>query len=172
MAILPILIFGDPRLREKAQPVQEVGEAERRLIDDMVETMHAAPGIGLAATQVGVDKRIAVVDVSAGEDPQALLVLVNPRISEIAGEATEEEGCLSVPDVFVPLRRPQSLQLQALDREGRPYELRAEGLVARAICHELDHLDGVLIVDSLSSLKRGLIRRRLTKRQEAAATRA
>lgn len=163
MALLPILVLGDKRLREKADSVTEVGDAERRLIDDMVETMHDAPGIGLAATQVGVSKRIIVIDTTAGEEEGQVLALVNPEISCPEGEQAEQEGCLSVPEEFAEVSRPLVLKLNALDRDGNPLELEATGLLARVICHEVDHLDGILFVDHLSSLKRSLIARRIRK---------
>jgi len=164
MALLPILVMGDRRLRETAEPVAEVGEEERQLIDDMIETMHEAPGVGLAATQVGVMKRLIVVDVTAGEQEGQALAFVNPEISCPEGEQVGQEGCLSVPEEFADVRRPMRLRLNALDREGNPVNMEVEGLLARIICHEVDHLDGVLFVDHLSSLKRNLIARRVRKR--------
>ncbi len=163
MAVLPILVLGDKRLREKADPVTQVGEDELRLIEDMVETMHDAPGIGLAATQLGVPKRIIVIDLSAGEEDGQVRVLVNPEISSAQGEQVEQEGCLSVPEEYADVRRPESLQVNALGHDGQSLELDAEGLLARVICHEVDHLDGILFVDHLSSLKRSLIARRVRK---------
>jgi len=163
VALLPILVLGDKRLREKAEPVAEIGEAECRLIDDMVETMHDAPGVGLAATQVGVAKRIIVVDTSAGEEEGQVHVLVNPEISCPEGEQLGQEGCLSVPEEFADVKRPMKLRVTAQDREGNPVELDADDLLARVICHEVDHLDGILFVDHLSSLKRSLIARRIRK---------
>ena len=165
MAVLPILVLGDKRLREKADLVDGVGEAERQLIDDMVETMHDAPGVGLAATQVGVTKRIIVVDTTAGEEEGRVLVFVNPEISCPVGEQLDQEGCLSVPEEFAEIKRPLTLKVKALDREGNPLEMETEGLLARVICHEVDHLDGILFVDHLSSLKRSLIVRRVRKWQ-------
>ncbi len=165
MAVLPILVLGDKRLREKANPVTEVGDAERQLIDDLVETMHDAPGIGLAATQVGVPKRIVVIDITAGEGDSEgeVLALVNPEISCPEGEQVGQEGCLSVPEEFADVKRPLSLRLKALDRDGNPLEMEAADLLARVICHEVDHLDGIMFVDHLSSLKRSLIARRVRK---------
>jgi peptide deformylase len=174
MALLPILVLGDKRLREKADPVTEVGDAERQLIDDMVETMHDAPGIGLAAPQVGVSKRIVVIDLSAGEGDGKgeVLALVNPEISCPEGEQVGQEGCLSVPEEFADVKRPLRLRLKALDRDGKPLKMAATDLLARVICHEVDHLDGIMFVDHLSSLKRSLIARRirkLTAREEQSA---
>lgn len=164
MALLPILVMGDRRLREKADPVAEVGEEERRLIEDMIETMHDAPGVGLAATQVGVLKRIIVVDPTAGEQEGQALAFVNPVLSCPEGEQLGQEGCLSVPEEFADVKRPMRVRLEALDREGNPVDMTVEGLLARIVCHEVDHLDGVLFVDHLSSLKRNLIARRVRKR--------
>jgi peptide deformylase len=155
--------MGDKRLREKAEPVERVGEEERRLIDDMIETMHDAPGVGLAATQVGVAKRIIVVDITAGEEEGQAIALVNPVISCPEGEQLGQEGCLSVPEEFADVKRPMCLHVSALDREGNPIEMDADELMARVICHEVDHLDGILFVDYLSSLKRSLIARRVRK---------
>ena len=163
MALLPILVLGDKRLREKADPVSEVGDAERQLIDDMMETMHDAPGIGLAATQVGVPKRIIVVDTTGGEEEGEVLILVNPEISCPDGEQVGQEGCLSVPEEYAEVKRPASLHLKALDRDGNPVDRVVDDLLARVICHEVDHLDGILFVDHLSSLKRSLIARRVRK---------
>lgn len=163
MALLPILVLGDKRLREKADPVTEVGDAERQLIDDMMETMHDAPGIGLAATQVGVPKRIIVIDLTAGEQEGEILALANPEISCPDGEQVGQEGCLSVPEEYADVKRPASLRLKALDRDGNPVDRVVDDLLARVICHEVDHLDGILFVDHLSSLKRSLIARRVRK---------
>lgn len=161
MAILDILHFPDPRLRNKAKPVAQVDESIRRLIDDMLETMYQAPGIGLAATQVNVAKRVVVIDLS--EDKNQPLCLVNPEILEKDGEEQMEEGCLSVPGVYELVKRANQIRFRALDREGRPFEMEAEGLLAVCIQHELDHLEGKLFVDYLSSLKRQRIRKKLEK---------
>jgi peptide deformylase len=161
MAILDILHFPDPRLRNKAKPVAVVDNAIRRLIDDMLETMYQAPGIGLAATQVNVAKRVVVIDIS--EDKDQPLCLVNPEILERDGIEQMEEGCLSVPGVYELVTRADHIRMRALDRDGKPFELEAEGLLAVCIQHELDHLDGKLFVDYLSSLKRQRIRKKLEK---------
>ncbi len=165
VAVLPILVLGDKRLREKADPVENIGDADLQLIDEMVETMHDAPGVGLAATQVGIGKRLIVVDPTAGEEEGRVLVFINPEISCPEGEQLDQEGCLSVPEEFADVKRPLTLKVTALDREGSPLEMEAEGLLARVICHEVDHLDGILFVDHLSSLKRSLIVRRVRKLQ-------
>ncbi|MCU7853384.1 MAG: peptide deformylase [Candidatus Thiodiazotropha sp. (ex Monitilora ramsayi)] len=161
MAILDILHFPDPRLRNKAKPVAEVDDSIRRLIDDMLETMYEAPGIGLAATQVNVAKRLVVIDLS--EDKNEPLCLINPEILEKDGIEQMEEGCLSVPGIYEKVTRANHIRLRALDREGRPFEMEAEDLLAVCIQHELDHLEGKLFVDYLSSLKRQRIRKKLEK---------
>jgi len=162
MAKLTILEYPDSRLRTKAAPVGSVDEALRRLIRDMFETMYAAPGIGLAATQVDRHVRLVVIDVS--EDKSQPLVLINPEIIERAGSLEIEEGCLSVPGIFDrPTARSERVRVRALDRDGQPFELDADGLLAICIQHELDHLDGKLFVDYLSELKRNRIRRKLEK---------
>jgi peptide deformylase len=163
MAKLPILTFPHPRLRNKAQPVREVDDRIRRLVDDMFETMYAAPGIGLAAIQVDVPLRVLVIDVSDKHDSP--LCLINPEILEQEGEEQMEEGCLSVPGFFETVSRAERVRVRALDRDGRPFELATDGLPAVCIQHEIDHLDGKLFVDYLSSLKRQRIRRRLEKEQ-------
>jgi peptide deformylase len=163
MALRDIRIIGDPVLTRKAEPVAVVDEEVVRLGRDMVETVHAAPGIGLAAPQVGVGKRVIVVDLSVGEDPAALFVVVNPEIVARSGESICEEGCLSVPDIKENVVRPYRIVVRGLDLEGRPIEVEGEDLLARAFCHEIDHLDGILFVDRLSALKRTLIRKKLKK---------
>ncbi len=166
MAIRTILHYPDPRLRRKAEPVAEVDGEIRRLIDDMAETMYAAPGIGLAAVQIDVPKRVVVIDVSETRD--RLQVFINPEIVEKEGEQTFEEGCLSVPGIFDEVTRAARVKLRALDREGRPFELVAEGLLATCIQHEIDHLDGKVFVDYLSKLKQSRIRKKLEKHQRLA----
>ncbi len=161
MAILDILHFPDPRLRNKAKQVAQVDASIGRLVDDMLETMYQAPGIGLAATQVNVAKRVVVIDLS--EDKNEPLCLINPEILEKDGVEQMEEGCLSVPGVFEPVSRANHIRVRALDREGNPFEMEAEGLLAVCIQHELDHLEGKLFVDYLSSLKRQRIRKKLEK---------
>ena len=169
MAILDILHFPDPRLRNKAKPVAQVDDSIRRLVDDMLETMYQAPGIGLAATQVNVAKRVVVIDLS--EDKSEPLCLINPEILEKDGVEQMEEGCLSVPGIYEPVSRASHIRVRALDREGNPFEMEADDLLAVCIQHELDHLEGKLFVDYLSSLKRQRIRKKLEKenRQPAQA---
>jgi peptide deformylase len=166
MALLPILHFPDPRLRHKAQPVTEVNDTIRTLVDDMLETMYAAPGIGLAATQVNVALRVVVIDVS--ETRNQPLALINAEILEKRGEEEMEEGCLSVPGVYDTVRRAEWVRVRALDRNGQSFELETGDLLAVCIQHELDHLDGKLFVDYLSELKRTRIRKRLSKHPEGA----
>ncbi|GAB6066712.1 peptide deformylase [Methylothermus subterraneus] len=161
MALLEILEFPDERLRRKAKPVEAVDAAILRLVDDLFETMYAAPGIGLAATQVNVAKRVVVIDVSETKDQP--LCLINPEILARSGVEEREEGCLSVPGVFEKVRRADKVKVKALDRRGRAFELEAEGLLAVCIQHEIDHLDGKLFVDYLSPLKRQRIRKKLSK---------
>ena len=168
MAVREILIIGDPILTRRSEPVEAVTEDIVRLARDMVETVHAAPGIGLAAPQVGLNKRVIVVDLSVGEDPDALHVLVNPEIVAKEGEAICEEGCLSVPDIKEKVARPYRVVVRGLDLEGRPVEIEGEDLLARAFCHEIDHLDGILFVEKLSALKRTLIKKKLKKNAAAA----
>jgi peptide deformylase len=161
MAILNILHFPDPRLRTRAHPVEKVDNEMLKLIDDMFETMYEAPGIGLAATQVNVHKRLVVIDTS--ENRNQPLVLINPEIVSREGVEQMEEGCLSVPDVFELVERAERVKVRALGREGKPFELEADGLLAVCIQHEVDHLDGKLFVDYLSELKRQRLRKRLEK---------
>jgi len=170
MALLPILEFPDPRLRTRATPVTEVDASIRKLIDDMFETMYAAPGIGLAATQVNVHKRVLVVDVS--QDRSAPLVLINPEIVSREGVEETEEGCLSVPGVYDKVTRAERIKVRTLDRAGKQIEIEADGLLAVCIQHEMDHLEGKLFVDYLSELKRTRIRKKLEKDRKDRATEA
>jgi peptide deformylase len=163
MAIRAIRIYPDPVLRVQCRAVTEFDEALRKLVDDMIETMHAAPGIGLAAPQVGVELRVAVVDLSVGEEEGGLHVFVNPEIVQRRGQETDVEGCLSLPGITDKVERPTFVRIKALDLEGNPFEVEAEDWLARAICHELDHLDGVLFVDHLRGLRRERVRRQLKK---------
>ncbi len=164
--LLQILHYPDPRLRRKAEPVGAVTDEIRALVSDMAETMYNAPGIGLAAIQVGVLKRVVVLDLS--EEHNRLQVFINPEIRESEGEQIMEEGCLSVPGVFEPVTRAGHVRVRALDREGRPFELEATGLLATCIQHEIDHLDGKVFVDYLSRLKQQRIRKKLEKHQRLA----
>ena len=152
MSLLHLHLLGSPVLRQHSVVVEEVDEDTRRLIEDMFETMDAAKGVGLAANQVGVAKRVAVVD--ADDDR---FVMVNPRIIEAEGRAVAEEGCLSIPEIYGDVARPERVILEALDAEGKPYRKEARGLKARAIQHEIDHLDGILFLDHLSLVKRQML---------------
>ena len=172
MALLPILHHPDPRLRERAQPVQRFDAALQRLIDDMFETMYDAPGVGLAATQVGVPLRVAVMDCSREEGRREPLVFINPEIVESAEAGEVDEGCLSVPGVSDTLKRYARVKARALDRNGRPFEVEAEGLLAQCIQHEIDHLDGKLYIDRLSSLKRERLLKRLKEERADKSARA
>ena len=161
MAKLTILEFPDPRLRTRATPVETVDDELNTLIDDMFETMYAAPGIGLAATQVDVHKRLLVVDVSS--DNSAPNALINPEIIEMDGETVSEEGCLSVPGYYEEVKRAEHIRVRFLNRKGEEVELEAEGLLAVCIQHEIDHLEGKLFVDYISEAKRQRIRKRLLR---------
>lgn len=163
MAILTILEFPDERLRKKAKPLEAVDLAAQQLIDDMLETMYAAPGIGLAANQVNVQKRVIVVDIS--EEKNSPLALVNPEVIAKEGEEESDEGCLSVPGVFEKVKRAEKIRVRGLGRDGNPLEFDAEGLLAVCIQHEIDHLEGKLFVDYLSPLKRQLARKKVRKEQ-------
>lgn len=168
MAVLEILEFPDPRLRTEAKPVAQVTGSTRTLIDDMLETMYAAPGIGLAATQVNVHQRLLVMDVS--DDNSEPLVFINPRITVLDPEEDEyDEGCLSVPGFYETVSRPQKIEVSALDRNGEAFTCQLEGLAAICLQHEVDHLDGKLFVDYLSALKRQRIRKKLEKDQRQRA---
>lgn len=165
MPLLEILHFPDPRLRTHAQPVEQVNDSVRNIVDDMLETMYAAPGIGLAATQVNIHQQIIVIDISSEKD--APLCLINPRIIEQQGQQSGEEGCLSVPGVFDSVERATTITVRALNREGQEFTLEATDLLAVCIQHEMDHLQGKLFVDYLSPLKRQRIRKKLEKQQES-----
>ena len=167
MALLPILRYPDPRLHTHAQAVESVTDDIRQLIADMAETMYEAPGIGLAATQVNVHRRVVVIDVS--EDQSALMALINPEILERAGEQVCEEGCLSVPGVYEKVARSERVRVRALNAKGEPFELEAEGLLAVCIQHEIDHLDGKVFVEYLSALKLSGIKGKLAKKARITA---
>ncbi len=164
MAQLQILEYPDPRLRTRAEPVEAVDDALRRLIDDMFETMYAAPGIGLAATQVNVHRRLLVADISENHDDPR--VFINPEILEKDGVEVSEEGCLSVPGFYEKVERAERIRVRALDRDGRAFEEELDGLLAVCVQHEIDHLDGKLFVDYLSDLKRQRIRKRIEKNRK------
>jgi peptide deformylase len=164
MAIRPIVKWGDPVLHAPAAPVKDIDGSLRSLVADMVETMYAAPGIGLAAPQIAVPYRVIVVDLSVGQDKAQLIALVNPEIVEKEGEQRHEEGCLSVPGFGGVPARPARVVVRGLDVDGRERRYEGSELLARAFCHEIDHVDGLLFVDRLSPLKRDLLKRKLRKR--------
>lgn len=171
MAIRKILQYPDKRLRDPGQPVTDFGPELQRLVDDMAETMYAAPGVGLAAPQIGESVRLFIIDVATGEDePSDLRVFVNPEIVERVGEVAWEEGCLSFPGVHEEIGRAERVKVRAQDRHGQSFELEADGLLAIAIQHENDHLDGKLMIDHLSVLRRRLVHRAMMKRAAVEAT--
>lgn len=163
MAVLPIRKYGDDVLRRPAEPVETIDETLQALIGDMVDTMYAAPGVGLAANQVGVSKRLMVIDLSVGKRPEELHVFINPEIVETVGEVTEEEGCLSIPDFVEIVTRPEKVRVKYLDRNGEQREMWGDGLMARALCHEIDHLNGTLFVDYLRGFKKDRILKKIQK---------
>ena len=163
MAVLPIRKFGDEVLRTPTQLVTAIDADVQRLIDDMVDTMYAAPGVGLAANQVGESKRLAIIDLSVGRRPGELNILINPEIIEREGTITEEEGCLSVPDFNEDVTRPERVKIRFLDRNGVQREMWGSGLMARAMCHEIDHLNGGLFLDHLRGFKKERILKKIQK---------
>jgi peptide deformylase len=166
LAIRDILRYGDPRLLADNADVDPTSPETSDLIGDLVETCHAAPGIGLAAPQIGVNKRAAIVDLSVGSDPHGVIILLNPVILESSGEQREEEGCLSVPDFSEKVLRPARVRVRAQDLSGATREIEGTGLLARALCHETDHLDGTLLIDRLRGLKRELTWRKIHRQKQ------
>lgn len=168
MALLPIITAPDPRLKQVCTSVDQVDEQISRLLDDMLETMYEAPGIGLAAPQVGVLKRVIVVDVSREDEERAPLKMVNPELTWVSDhDASYDEGCLSLPEHYAEVVRPAEIKVEYLDQDGKKLELAADGLLATCIQHEIDHLDGILFVDHISALKRNMILRKLLKARKA-----
>jgi peptide deformylase len=163
LAILPIRKYGDEVLRVPTEIIAEIDAPLQKLIDDMIDTMYAAPGVGLAANQVGVSRRLMVIDLSVGKRPGECHVFINPEIVDATGEITEEEGCLSIPDFVEIVTRPERVKLRYLDRNGRQREMWGEGLMARAMCHEIDHLNGTLFVDHLRGFKKDRILKKIAK---------
>jgi peptide deformylase len=166
MAVREIKTYPDKVLRQKAAPVESIDGEIQRLIDDMIETMYAAPGVGLAAPQVGVSKQLVVIDVSHREEEEPgtpLLVLINPVVTASEGELESEEGCLSLPGYITTVKRAQRVSVRALDREGKPVAIEGEGLLCRALQHEIDHLAGTLLIDRISSIKREFFKKRFQK---------
>jgi peptide deformylase len=168
MALLEIIEYPDPRLRTVAAPVEAVDDAIRELAGAMLESMYAAPGIGLAATQVDVHKRLLVIDIT--EDQSKPLVFINPEILESEGSIKSDEGCLSVPEIYEAVERAEHIRVRALNREGETFEMEAEGLLAVCIQHEMDHLEGKLFVDYLSEMKRQRLKKKLAKARKREAT--
>jgi peptide deformylase len=169
MAVRKILVIGHPTLVRAAEPVGTIDDDVRTLAEDMIETMHKAPGLGLAAPQVDVSKRLITVDISVGENPDDLLVLINPTIVGQEGQVTEDEACLSIPGVTEPVTRPSRVVISGLGLDGADLTIEADDLLARVLCHEIDHLDGKLFIERLSPLKRALIKKKLKKTMEQSA---
>jgi len=167
LAVLPIVKYGNDVLRRRTEPVTLFDEALQKFINDMVDTMYAAPGIGLAANQVGDSRRVAVIDLSVGKRPGELRVFVNPEIAETIGQISEDEGCLSIPDLTEMVTRSERVRVRFLDRNGEPREMWGEGLMARAMSHEIDHLEGKLFVDRLRGFKRVRIIKKIQKLAKA-----
>ena len=161
--VYPVVKYGDDVLTSKAEPVTNFDSELRKLVADMFESMYAANGVGLAANQIGISRRIAVIDTSVGKDPKAKIVIINPDIVAKEGKQFEEEGCLSVPGFRETVQRPQKATLRAFDAKGKEFTMEGEGLLARAFCHETDHLNGNFFISHLSTLKRDLIRRKIRK---------
>src|SRR5579872_1350154 len=165
--IYPVVKYGEAVLEKTAKPIEQFDEELAKLCEDMFESMYAANGVGLAAPQIGLGKRLAVIDVTVGKNPEARIVMANPEIIRMEGEQREEEGCLSLPSFRGNVARPQYVTIRAQDVNGKEFEMNAEALLARAFCHEIDHLNGVLFIKYLSIIKRDLIRRRIRKLQKA-----
>jgi len=165
--IHPIVKYGDPVLETRTKTVETFDEELQTLVNDMFESMYAAQGIGLAAPQIGIGKRLTVIDVTSGKNPEARIVCVNPQVIHAEGEQREEEGCLSLPGFRGHVARPQYVTVRAQDASGKEFEMRGEGLLARAFCHEIDHLDGILFINHLSLLKRDMIKRKIRKMKKA-----
>jgi len=170
MTLLPIIVAPDPRLKISAKPVSEVDDDVRKLMDDMLESMHSANGIGLAAPQVGDDRRVIVVDVSGKDQDPDPIRMANPELDWVSDDdSVHEEGCLSLPEHFAEVTRPEAIRVRYLDYDGKLQELETDGVLATCIQHEMDHLDGILFVDHISSLKRNMILRKLVKAKKLAA---
>jgi len=165
--IHPIVKYGDPVLETPTMTVEKFDAELEALVNDMFESMYAAQGVGLAAPQIGISRRIAVIDVTNGKNPEGRIICANPQIIHAEGEQREEEGCLSVPGFRGHVARPQFVTVRAQDASGKEFEMRGEGLLARAFCHEIDHLDGILFISHLSMLKRDMIKRKIRKLKKA-----
>jgi len=165
--IHPIVKYGDPVLETPTKTVEKFDEELQALVNDMFESMYAAQGVGLAAPQIGISRRLAVIDVTNGKNPEGRIVCANPQVIHAEGEQREEEGCLSVPGFRGHVARPLYVTVRAQDADGKEFEMRGEGLLARAFCHEIDHLDGILFISHLSMLKRDMIKRKIRKLKTA-----
>jgi peptide deformylase len=165
--IHPIVKYGDPVLETASKPIETFDDELQKLVVDMFESMYAANGVGLAAPQIGIGRRLAVIDVSNGKNPEAKIVCINPEVIHAEGEQREEEGCLSIPGFRGHVLRPQFVTVRAQDASGKEFEMRGEGLLARAFCHEIDHLNGILFITHLSLLKRDMIKRKIRKLKKA-----
>jgi peptide deformylase len=165
--IHPIVKYGDPVLETPTKTVEKFDEELQALVDDMFESMYAAQGVGLAAPQIGISRRLAVIDVTNGKNPEGRIVCANPQVIHAEGEQREEEGCLSVPGFRGHVARPLYVTVRAQDASGKEFEMRGEGLLARAFCHEIDHLDGILFLSHLGMLKRDMIKRKIRKLKKA-----
>jgi peptide deformylase len=161
----PIVLYGDPVLRRKAEPVASITRETRAVLDDMMETMYAEPGVGLAAPQIGVSLRLMVIDLSVGKDPRQLVKMVNPKVIFTAGRQTGEEGCLSFPGIFLDVTRPDHARVEALDEHGRPLCIEGRGFMARALLHEYDHIEGRLFIDHVGLLRREQVKREIKRLQ-------
>jgi peptide deformylase len=165
--LLPILKYGALELKTVSHPVDAFNSELEKIVKNMIETMYAAPGIGLAAAQVGINIRLATIDLSVGEDPSQLIVICNPEIISAEGEQKSDEGCLSIPEFTDTVSRPRKLTVRGLNLHGEPFEAEGEGLLARCFCHEIDHLNGILFIDHLSPLKKAFIRNKIKKLAKA-----
>lgn len=165
--IHPIVKYTDPVLDTPAKPIEQFDDELQKLVAEMFESMYAAQGVGLAAPQIGISRRLAVIDVTNGKNPEAKIVCANPEIIHVEGEQREEEGCLSLPGFRGHVLRPQYVTIRAQDASGKEFEMRGEGLLARAFCHEIDHLNGLLFISHLGLLKRDLIKRKIRKLKKA-----
>jgi len=164
MTIKPLVLLPDPVLRKKSEPVERVDDEVQTLADDLLETMYDAPGIGLAAIQVGIPRRLLVIDCSKEDEDLAPMVFINPQVVDSSEErSTYEEGCLSIPDYYAEVERPAEVTVAYLDRDGKPQQIRADGLLATCLQHEIDHLNGVLFIDHISKLKRDMVIKKFTK---------
>jgi peptide deformylase len=165
--IVPILKYGAPELRKVSEPIDQFGGDLEKIVKNLFDTMYGSPGIGLAAAQIGLNLRIATIDLSVGEDDSKRIVICNPEIISVEGEQKSDEGCLSIPDFSDTVSRPQKMVIRGLDRNGEEITIEAEGLLARCLSHEIDHMNGILFVDHLSPLKRKLIRNKIKKLAKA-----